>query len=104
MNCSQGEIARIVPRRPELEWTRGRIVTCTRLVELGEAVKWAVEPRLAMPDGRGWIVALPDSWLRPLRDPGDDERDETLTWRPVPRETAKTHQPHHRGYPKPEGA
>lgn len=24
--------------------------------------------------------AFPDAWLRPIRDPGDDAVDETLTW------------------------
>ena len=27
---------------------------------------------------------LLDSWLRPLRAPGDDAQDETLSWKPVP--------------------
>lgn len=31
---------------------------------------------------RGCFV--PDAWLRPIRDPGDDAQDETLTWLPVP--------------------
>lgn len=29
----------------------------------------------------GWY---PDEWLRPIRDPGDEAQDESLSWLPVP--------------------
>lgn len=32
----------------------------------------------------GTIVWAMDSILRPIRDPGDDAQDETLSWLPVP--------------------
>jgi hypothetical protein len=32
----------------------------------------------------GTIVYAMDSILRPIRDPGDDAQDETLSWLPVP--------------------
>ena len=36
----------------------------------------------------GEEFVFPDAWLRPIRDPGNDARDETLEWLPVPsRET-----------------
>lgn len=32
----------------------------------------------------GQMCDVPDSHLRPLRDPGEDAQDETLSWLPVP--------------------
>jgi hypothetical protein len=31
-----------------------------------------------------------DCWLRPIRDPGDDAKDETLSWLPVPTKNTET--------------
>ncbi len=39
----------------------------------GDSFKYAVDE-----------IEIPDSWLRPIRDPGDDAQDETLQWLPVP--------------------
>lgn len=37
------------------------------------------------PDGSaGYQAWVPDAWMRPIRDPGEDAQDETLTWKPVP--------------------
>lgn len=32
----------------------------------------------------GSVLPFPDDILRPIRDPGDDARDETLSWKPLP--------------------
>jgi hypothetical protein len=37
----------------------------------------------------GRAVSIPDADLRPIRDPGDDARDESLLWLPVPTTTKK---------------
>lgn len=91
MNCKPGELAFIVRCPPSPECV-GRIVECVEFLGLARInstefpdvwiVRWdghsAAETHGA--DGYGH----PDSWLRPIRDPGDDARDETLEWLPVP--------------------
>lgn len=101
MNCKSGDLARI--------WTpydspnRDRIVRCIRLLATGEEmvigrfeflaasslVTWAVEGQIVCegPDGKGHICPggpIPDKYLRPIRNPGEDAQDETLDWVPVP--------------------
>lgn len=45
---------------------------------------WVVDP---MPKG---LIAIADKNLRPIRDPGDDATDETLTCLPVPSRESET--------------
>lgn len=100
MNCKPGDLAVIVK---SLAGNEGRLVNVVnsdvymlpgdlsgmphplwRVRSLGEPVRSTI----------GWIdkeFAFPDAWLKPIRDPGEDATDETLTWLPVPsreRETA----------------
>ena len=94
MNCKPGDLAVVVK-----SWAgnEGRIVRVIRLCQ--EASKnynidsrgiltapqlyWVIDQ--ALPDFEGTLShAFPDSQLRPIRDPGDDARDETLEWLPVP--------------------
>lgn len=101
MNCKPGDIARIIG--PATTPNRDRIVRCIRLLARGEEMTmgdlvfvgtshaqfWAVEGRLVGEDASGRPVEVPggpvgDRWLRPIRDPGEDAQDETLTWKPVP--------------------
>lgn len=99
MNCKPGDLA-IVVRGAK---SGGRIVRCIRLVSMGaimltkcgrpvQLTGWT-EPVWALD---GWVVfeiapygevevpAAADSCLRPIRDPGDDAKDEML--RPLPQE------------------
>lgn len=39
---------------------------------------------MAVFGGRSHLVFVPDAWMRPIRDPGEDAQDETLQWQPVP--------------------
>lgn len=74
MNCKPGDLA--------------VVIRCLRPANLGRVLR-VVRPHEFFPDA--WVVegqaggdcAL-DSWLRPIRDPGDDAVDETLHWLPVP--------------------
>jgi hypothetical protein len=76
MNCKPGDLA-VVARltnenlRPYL----GRIVTCVRVVAMD---CWETVPMLEPYRG------VYDGALRPIRDPGEDAQDETLSWLPVP--------------------
>lgn len=92
MNCKPGDLAMIVNSANGV--SLGKLVRCIRLSEF---------PGLCNPDGTidigpVWetdhmgfdchFSAVHNLWmdkdLRPIRDPGDDARDETLDWLTVP--------------------
>lgn len=88
MNCKPGDLAVIVSCQDSF-WAKdiGRLVTVVRA--WGDGVSWLIKPI----DGRGFVTADGrrvemagdyDSNLRPIHDPGEDARDETLEWLPVP--------------------
>lgn len=98
MNCKPGDLAiNFFPESPNL----GRVVTVVEVfdgrlgpdggaIETGGQLSWIVRgPGLVLWKFGGenvpaeWTV-MPDRWLRPIRDPGDDARDEML--RPLPEE------------------
>lgn len=89
MNCKPGDIARVVSsgaNRDALvrvldsdncdpgEWR------CEALQSLSKYVWERIVGRVPA----GTIVYAMDSILRPIGNPGDDARDETLEWLPVP--------------------
>lgn len=81
LNCKPGDLAIIVIRAgiPGSEHA-GKIVQVTNLRNIDT---WTYEPLLANPSG-GFYEGIVDDFLRPMRDPGDDAVDETLSWLPVP--------------------
>ena len=100
MNCKPGDLAFVINEDPACKENIGRIVRVLRRSSARHAKhgEWDIEPTSADfliydPStkrlGRwgecrwAWVV-MPDADLRPIRDPGDDARDETLDWRPVP--------------------
>lgn len=104
MNCKPGDLAVIVGFSPEHPHLTGRIVEVIEAAPSG--------CRFKLPDGKTnqasrpgtWVIrfqnivdltglrgrpnglyaACHDSNLRPLRDPGENAQDETLSWLPVP--------------------
>lgn len=89
MNCKPNELAYVI----NCEGTRdagidGRFVTVTSLTLLSDDGRnqcWEYEgPRLFVAKTGSVINGLSDRILRPIRDPGDDARDESLDWLPVP--------------------
>jgi hypothetical protein len=87
MNCKPGDLAMYVGKAAHM---RGRVVKCVELLGLKPATgsselwaMWRVDP--PQPDSpahvKDWIA---DRALRPIRDPGEDAKDETLNWLPVP--------------------
>jgi hypothetical protein len=93
MNCKPGDLAVIVDGH-EFRQNEGRIVRCLWFRESWKypgQVAWKVEVQGQAPL-IGWIthsstgpVTTPfclESELRPIRDPGDDARDQTLEWVP----------------------
>lgn len=95
MNCKPGDLAVRVSAFGDSIIPIGAIVRCvlwsTEPTDYrswaGSSVVcglWDVEWRGTTTDARGLILAVPDEHLRPIRDPGDDARDETLEWLPVP--------------------
>lgn len=103
MNCVLGDIAHIkaagIPGEGPFV---GRLVEC---VEWAFDDDWFGPIWLVKP--LGWLppavdlneqghFAFPDSLLRPIRDPGPDAVDESLSWKPVPAPTqAPQQQPEH---------
>lgn len=93
MRCKQGDLAIIVRSGAGNE---GKIVTCVRFRGEGNkreadgtiqrvAALWEVDqwlPSNAADGSRTNIVR--DAWMRPIRRPPDDCKDETLQWLPVP--------------------
>jgi hypothetical protein len=89
MNCRPGDLAIIVK---SMAGNEGKIVRCVRLATREEAMSarfgkypivWVLEAPLRTK--LGFISALSyDNSLRPIRDSGEDARDETLQWLPVP--------------------
>lgn len=84
MNCKLGDLAVYVGK--EAPEANGQLVTVVRSIgsywPKGQA--WHVEPGLNTRKRNPHHVF--DIALKPIRDPGDDARDETLSWKPVPKE------------------
>jgi hypothetical protein len=99
MNCKPGDLAVIVARSANY----GRIVNVVRryageLIEgsdyhmVPDVVYWVVEANgahLVVKQDFGPELAcrqhvVRDERLRPIRDPGEDAKDETLQWKEVP--------------------
>jgi hypothetical protein len=91
MNCKKGDLAVVVRSSHGNE---GKVVRCVQFIPAFRRIfadgssqttaGWEIDPRLASFDGPDACWAAPDECLRPIRDPGDDATDETLTWLPVP--------------------
>lgn len=85
LNCKPGDLA-VVMR--SFQGNEGRIVRCIRLVQVRwergeECPTWEIYPPLQNVVHHARTFC-PDFQLRPIRDPGDDARDESLSWLPVP--------------------
>jgi len=89
MNCKPGDLAIVVKSAAGNE---GKIVRCERLassLELKETLynpnypTWVIDQPLKTKFGFYRALA-PDFFLRPIRNPGEDAKDQTLEWLPVP--------------------
>ena len=88
MNCKPGDLAVFV--RSQLK-NHGVVVRVLRLLTLRERqiaglghFDFVWETDKEVDTLRGPMRVAPDSYVRPIRDPGDDAQDETLQWLPVP--------------------
>lgn len=78
MNCKGNELAILkVPKGVPGHEHTGKIVFITTLID---GNYWKYEGTLCTPEGVPY-VKINDNCLRPLKNPGDDEVDETLTWK-----------------------
>ena len=105
MNVKPGDLAYTVGML--IPANNGRIVLVLRLYvdgerlpghradyELGGEPAWVCEslgaPLGTSADGLQMRRAIADACLRPIRDPGDDAVDQTLTWLDVPTKQGET--------------
>jgi hypothetical protein len=89
MNCVKGDLAVVVRSRSS---NLGRVVRCERLATAKElddhwlrtdiGAIWKVDVDMLW--SRGPAPFATDDNLRPIRDPGEDARDESLSWLSVP--------------------
>lgn len=87
MNCKPGDLAVIVRSKCGNE---GVVLRCIRLSPKSEhnldprhLLVWVTD-RDTLDTLGGSSPYMPDEYLRPIRDPGDDARDETLLWVGLP--------------------
>lgn len=81
MNCKPGDLAICI--NAVVKEHIGLIVLVVGPALDRQPGWWTVEvPNHPSPNDLGWRAR--DSSLRPIRDPGEDATDETLTWLPVP--------------------
>lgn len=97
MNCKPGDLAIIIASSAGNE---GKIVRCVRLLKANDYwfkpsgqryadATWEIDRLL--PDYAGHLGnTIGDSQLRPIRDPSEDAKDETLEWLPVPSKKLET--------------
>jgi hypothetical protein len=85
MNCKPGDLAVFVRSYIGNE---GKIVRILRLADVHERrdydpseIIWATD-RPVLDTFGGWGCTAIDSYLRPIRDPGDDAVDESKAWLP----------------------
>lgn len=98
MNCKPGDLAVVVKSSGygvagEIsKLLVGRIVRVTKLdkpvaagLHCSADLVWSFEEPVKLEfDGKSYTAhGIADDCLRPIRDPGDDARDESLSWLPV---------------------
>jgi hypothetical protein len=86
MRCKPDELAAIVGVPPGFQWAVGRIIRTKAAVtsSFGNPA-WTYEgARIRHPIFGVEADCIEDMFLRPIRDPGEDARDETLDWLPLP--------------------
>lgn len=92
MNCKPGDLALVVCS--DYPDTLGRICLVLKTHDVDKEGDWCWLCRFPSPvtwqeedtfrDEKGRSGMIPDAWLRPIRDPGEDATDETLGWVPSP--------------------
>lgn len=84
MNCKPWDFALIVRTGRDTDNLAGKLVRVVRITRLGPYQAWEYEGEKMLGRTGRVVEALEDCCLRPIRDPGEDARDETLAWLPVP--------------------
>jgi hypothetical protein len=97
MRCKVGDLAIRIKAFDDSFVKAGSLVRCLRLNNFTVMLHgsqsslpteanntWDVEWNGRLVDDNGWRMAIPDEHLQPIGNPGEDARDETLLWLPVP--------------------
>lgn len=83
LNCRRGDLAVIARTAEEFKDAIGHVAQCVEATP-GHPflVGWIIEPPVLV---KGISYNACADWcLRPIRNPGDDAADETLTWAGLP--------------------
>ena len=81
-NCKPGDLAVVVKAKHSRHiGSLVRVIGKSEFPHSSGLFSWLAVGKI---DGVEKAGAAPDAWLRPIRDPGDDAKDETLNWLPVP--------------------
>lgn len=78
LNCKPGDLAIVIAGSPVENI--GKIIKVTKLIPSYFGPAWEFEGSGLL----GGCTEITDYCLRPIRDPGEDAKDETLEWLPVP--------------------
>jgi hypothetical protein len=85
MNCNPGDLAIIVGTMgvPGVDGILGRVVAVVRIADITTdfGPRWEIAEPFVLQDHL--IVSVADCILRPIRDPGDDAKDESFQWAPA---------------------
>jgi hypothetical protein len=96
MNCKPGDLAIVINTPIGSPIPNGAIVTCLNFFPGPHLVMdifgrrgilidvWAVDWNGKVHGRSGHKLGVSDICLLPIRDPGEDAQDETLSWLPVP--------------------
>jgi len=86
MNCEPGDLAVITKSWAGNEGRIVRVVCWIGKIDgWSNSDRWEIEAERPLISSKGRLhFHAPDSFMRPIRDPGEDARDETLQWLPVP--------------------
>jgi hypothetical protein len=89
LNCKAGDMAYVKAQELGVTGAIGQIVECKCLVfnKFGDICWVLSKPICCFVYGKKFLAeVIPDQYLRPIGNPGEDAIDETMLWLPVPDE------------------
>ncbi|MFY9460444.1 MAG: hypothetical protein WAP57_11915 [Aquabacterium commune] len=85
LNCKKDDLAYIYRVTDKANaWMLGQVVRCVRMEIMKGRAGWHLEQGVTHRQTIFMWEWVADDCLRPIGNPGDDARDESLSWLPVP--------------------